>query len=206
MFTGLIEAIVPVVSARRTTSGLRLEVERPDSFSDVAVGDSIAVNGACLTAAARGDTLIFDAVSETVSRTTLGQLTRGARVNLERSVALGSRLGGHIVLGHVDGIATVASISAEAQIAFQAPPGLLELMLPKGSVAVNGVSLTLVDVGRGSFSIAAIPYTLGATNLGGLRERDRVNIETDILGKYVKRLLGNPGEISEDFLREHGFA
>jgi len=208
MFTGLIEATSTVLAVRRAAGALRLVVERPKTFDDVKIGDSISVSGACLTVVELGDALAFDVVEETVRRSTLAGFRAGTRVNLERSLAVGARLGGHFVQGHVDGKAVCASISPERVFTFNAPGELTAMMFVKSSVAVDGVSLTVCDVGPERFAVAVIPHTISVTTLGELRPGAEVNVETDVLGKWVKQLLstGSKTAITPEFLREHGFA
>lgn len=173
-------------------------------------GDSVAVNGCCLTAVDFGPgTFTFDVSEETRTVTTLETLARGARVNLEPALRAGDPLGGHFVTGHVDGMGTFAARSAENVFAFHAPAHLLEGFVRKGSVAVDGVSLTVSSLGADRFEVAVIPATLADTNLGALVVGDRVNVETDLLGKYVLKALGRAagaGDLSIGKLREYGFA
>ncbi len=195
MFTGLVSAVARVVSLRAGTAGGLLEVERPPAFADVAVGESIAVSGVCLTVvapAARSQALSFDVSPETLQRSALGDLAPGAGVNLERALAAGDRLGGHIVAGHVDGTADVLAIERSGDswtFRFSLPPSLARYAVEKGSIAVDGVSLTVAALGESSFDIAVIPHTFSATTLGTKKPGDRVNLEVDVLGKYVERLL-----------------
>jgi riboflavin synthase len=160
---------------------------------DVAIGDSIAINGCCLTVVFFDETRWeFQAGEETLSKTSLGQLQVGSPVNLERSLPANGRLGGHFVQGHVDGTATVDSAEVDGEwvtIWFRVPRELASQLVPKGSVAVDGVSLTVVDVEEDRFSVALIPHTLDVTTLGIRKAGDRVNIETDILGKYVQKFM-----------------
>jgi len=198
LFTGIVERIGKVVSIRDRSGSRELTISPLgdhglNPWDSVQLGESISVSGVCLTVSRmgkQGRELSFDAVPETLSRTTLGQLRIGAQVNLERSLAVGDRLGGHFVTGHIDGIGAILSKKKEGnQILFGigAPESILSQMIPKGSVAVDGTSLTVVDVDRkgGWFSFAAIPHTLDWTTLGQRRLRDRVNLETDALGKWV---------------------
>ncbi len=193
MFSGLVEAKVPLAGMEQETGGVRLVLGRPPTFDDIAIGDSIATQGCCLTVVALDSkTLSFQAGKETLSRTTLGNLRPGDEVNCERSLALGDRLGGHLVTGHVDGVGTLASRTDEAdwsEMVFAAPSGLLRQMASKGSITIDGVSLTVVEVNDRTFSVALIPHTLGHTTLGQLRPGDAVNLETDLLAKYVQRQL-----------------
>ncbi len=175
---------------------MRLEIEIPATMlADGAgrLGESVAINGCCLTVIGidRG-TWSFQAGAETLAKTTLDDLKNGSLVNLERALPANGRFGGHIVQGHVDGVATVSSIDRHGDwtdMTFALPRDLTDQIVPKGSIAVDGVSLTVVDVDHGSFSVALIPHTLQETNLGRRAVGDRVNIETDILGKYVARYL-----------------
>jgi len=194
MFTGLIETIGQVRGAAPSAAGRRLDVDLGPAAEGVRVGDSIAIDGCCQTVAAlAGAVASFDTIHETLRRTTLGELARGDRVNVERSLRVGARLDGHFVQGHIDGTARLTErreTGGEHLWIFEAGDELVGQMVPKGSVAIAGVSLTLVDVGGGRFSVALIPTTLRATTLGDLAVGARVNIETDILGKYVRRFLG----------------
>ncbi len=211
MFTGLVEGRGIVSDIRSDGAAIRLVIGVPDAGSDerpqpdesVALdasfdggqlGESVAINGCCLTVVEiEGDCWSFQAGPETLAKTNLGELLKGQLVNLERSLPAGGRLGGHFVLGHVDGVAEVVAIEQDGEwitFWFEVSNQLAELMIPKGSVAVDGVSLTVVDVERDRFSVALIPHTLEVTTLGTRQVGDRVNIETDVLGKYVKKLLG----------------
>ena len=197
MFTGLVETIGQVRSASATAAGRRIEVDLGVCAEGVRLGDSIAIDGCCQTVAAMSGTVAaFDAVPETLRRTTLGDLSGGDRVNLERSLAVGARLGGHFVQGHIDGTARLSErreTGGEHLWVFEAADELLGQMVAKGSIAISGVSLTLVEVAAGRLSVALIPTTLRETTLGGLAVGGRVNIETDILGKYVLKFLGGQG-------------
>jgi len=186
MFTGIVEATGRVRAARKTSKGLRLEVEAPWR---IAPGASVAIGGVCLTAL-EGKGLAFDVIPETLKRTTLGGLRPGARINLERALSAGARLDGHIVQGHVDGSGVVESFArkgGEATLSVRVPAALEDQIVPKGSIAVDGVSLTVVDVKDRRFSVALIPTTLRRTTLSRLRKGDRVNLETDVLAKYAKK-------------------
>lgn len=193
MFSGLVEAVARVESVVDEPGGVRLNLECPAAFTDVQLGDSIAIQGCCLTVVEiLLGKLAFQAGRETLSRTTLGRLNSGSRVNCERSLRLGDRLGGHLVTGHIDGLGSLNSRSDDAQwsnMVFAAPPQLLRQMASKGSIAVEGVSLTLVDVNDQTFSVALIPHTLAHTTIGELQMGDAVNLETDLLAKYVQRQL-----------------
>jgi riboflavin synthase len=195
MFTGLVSAVARVVSLRSGAAGAVLAVERPLDFGDAAVGESIAVSGVCLTVvppAAPGQPLFFDVSPETLSRSALGGLAAGAGVNLERALRASDRLGGHIVAGHVDGTAEVLGIERSGDswtFRFSLPSPLARYAVEKGSIAVDGVSLTVAALAEGSFDVAVIPHTFTATTLGTKKPGDRVNLEVDVLGKYVERLL-----------------
>jgi len=202
MFTGIVEATGRVRAARRTSRGLRLEVEGPWKVS---AGASVSISGACLTAL-DGDGLRFDVIPETLKRTTLGALRTGGRVNLERALASGARLDGHVVQGHVDGKGAVESLSRngrEVILEIRVGPELANQIVAKGSIAVDGVSLTVVEVEDGRFSVALIPTTLKRTTLGKLRKGDRVNIETDVLAKYAQQKRNS--RITLKLLKKAGF-
>ncbi len=213
MFTGIIEHVGTVERIDSTPTGKRLSLDLGPLTETLSPGDSVAVNGACLTASDIGGPVAdFDVVTETLSCTTLGRLQPGSKVNLERALPASGRLDGHLVQGHVDGIARVDRIDragGQWKIFFQASAELTDQMVAKGSVAIAGVSLTLVDVDSAGFSVALIPTTLGQTALAELSPGQEVNIETDLIGKYVRKFLqagvGNQG-ISMQKLRDAGFA
>lgn len=206
MFSGLIEAKTQLVALLPEPGGVRLQLAMPTSFDDVSLGDSIAVQGCCLTvielpgqlggktSGAEGaeGTFSFQAGRETLAKTSLGTRRPGDWLNVERSLALGDRIGGHLVTGHVDGQGELLSREDEAEwstMVFGADAALMRQMASKGSITVDGVSLTLVDVTDENFSVALIPHTLQHTTLGELKPGDRVNLETDLLAKYVERQL-----------------
>jgi riboflavin synthase len=215
MFTGIVEGLGAVVRLDNRGGSVRIDVDAGPLAEGVREGDSVAISGVCLTATEiRGGHIFFDVIRETVARTTLGALRAGDRVNMERSLKIGGRLGGHFVLGHVDGVGTIVrKIPEEGQwiLEVRAPTALTDLMIEKGSVAIDGISLTLVAVRNGAFQVALIPYTLEQTTLGFKGEGDRVNLETDLIGKWIKKLLPGsgtkrpPGGLSEDDLRRAGF-
>lgn len=202
MFTGLIEGLGRVVAVEPEAAGLRVVIAPPapmlggSGLDRCQLGDSVAINGCCLTVIdMKHDCWAFQAGTETLSKTNLGRLAVGHAVNLERSLPVNGRLGGHFVQGHVDGLGQVDVIDRDGQwvtMWFRVPPALANLMVAKGSVAVDGISLTVVNVERDRFSVALIPHTLSVTTLGARAVGDPVNIETDILGKYVQKLLGTP--------------
>lgn len=193
MFTGLVEETGTVVAVELAARSARLIVSAPLVHQDAHLGDSIAVNGCCLTVVAQEeDQLTFDAVPETLDRTNLGALTPGARVNLERPLAVGARLGGHFVQGHIDGVGVVRVVTPEENavvIEIEMPSPLRRYFVEKGSVAVDGVSLTIADVRPETFTVWTIPHTREVTTLGEREPGDRVNLECDLLGKYMERLL-----------------
>jgi riboflavin synthase alpha subunit len=203
MFTGLVEALGHVEASSRTGAGHRLALRVPEEWSgEVRAGDSIAVSGVCLTAVVvEPGRLAFDLADETRAVTTLGDLGAGDPVNLERPLRLGAPVGGHLVLGHVDGVGRVAAVETEGagrRLTVHVPPPLRPYLIPKGSVAVDGVSLTIAALADASFAVALIPHTLAVTTLGARRAGDRVNLEMDVLGKYVQALLPATGAAVED--------
>lgn len=193
MFTGLIETICTVKSVRRTGDSMVLTIDLDAFAKESKAGDSIAINGACLTIAKlQGNLASFDVSAETLAKSTLGKLKPSSDVNVERSLKANDRFGGHFVLGHVDGTATVDAIDKSgkfANIKFAAKPELLDAIVVKGSVAVDGISLTIAAVDIKSFSVSVIPETLKRTTLGKATIGDCVNIETDIIVKTIKRQL-----------------
>lgn len=193
MFTGIIETVGKVVRIDRQGDLARLVVEAGVAAGDAKAGDSIAVNGVCLTVTAlEGDTLAFEAVAETLLRTSLGDLAAGGVVNLERALRAGQRLDGHIVQGHVDGTGVVRALERrgdDVRLDVGCDAGFAELLVEKGSVAVDGVALTVVGARADGFDVALIPFTLERTTLGRKRPGDRVNLEADVLGKYVKKYV-----------------
>jgi riboflavin synthase len=198
VFTGLVESLAEVAAVVPEPPGVRLVICEPRIAVEAAIGDSIALNGCCLTVVAiEADTLAFQAGEETLSRTNLGELKPGGVVNVERSLKLGDAIGGHLVSGHIDAVGTVDRRIDDADwctMWFRVPPELTRQMASKGSIAVDGVSLTLVDVEADRFSVALIPHTLSVTTLGRRQAGNRVNLETDILAKYVAQQLGKFAE------------
>jgi riboflavin synthase len=192
VFTGLVEE-VGWVSSIEAGEMLRLVISADRVTEDTREGDSVSVNGACLTVGEADDrTLTFFAMPETLRRTALGTLREGSSVNLERAMASGDRFGGHIVQGHVDGVGEVLGVRSEGEAEiweFGAPEVVLRYCVEKGGICVDGISLTIVTVGEDSFTVSILPQTRANTNLGVLREGDRVNLEADVIGKYVERLL-----------------
>ena len=211
MFTGLIEEIGTVVSLTRTAVG-RLIIASSKVINDVAIGDSVAINGVCLTVTSISEgKLSFDAVPETLSRSTLKDLRPGDKINLEASLRAGKMIGGHFVQGHVDGAGTFESITPLAEsrvIRIGASREILKYIVEKGSIAIDGISLTVASVDDSGFTVAVIPHTLNETTLGLKRPGDQVNLETDIIGKYIEKFVndrkGTSG-VTENLLRDAGF-
>ncbi len=193
MFTGLVEETGRVQRLERRGAAARLTIKAALICSDANIGDSISVNGCCLTVVERqGQSMSFDVGSETLSRTNLGELATDDVVNLERALRVGDRLGGHYVTGHIDGLGEIAEIRAEGEwlhVRFSASEILCRQMASKGSIAVDGISLTLVDVGTNFFTVMLVPHTLAMTTLGHRKVGAAVNLETDVLAKYVERQL-----------------
>ena len=198
MFTGLVEAQGRVIALVRRPGGVGLQVSAPFA-GQLTRGDSVAINGACLTAVELWpDRFSADVSQESLDRTTLGALQPGATVNLERALAVGQRLGGHYVLGHVDGVGRVLSVSQAGEarrVDIEFPAEMAPLFIEKGSVAVDGISLTVNQVSGRSFWVAVIPETQARTSLGRVRAGDKVNLEGDVLGKYVLRALATRGSV-----------
>lgn len=213
MFTGLVCDMWEVAAVRPSAKGARLEI-RASGIEGIEPGDSIAVNGACLTVTdIKGQALGFDASAETLRSTTLGTLKPGHKVNIEPALRANGKLGGHFVTGHVDAVGTMMEIAQEAdsvRLEIAAPPEVLMYLVDKGSVTVDGVSLTVVKVKESSFTLVIIPHTSKVTTIGTKRPGDKVNLEADIIGKYVHRFLSRGrdagGDASlMDALRRNGF-
>jgi riboflavin synthase len=200
VFTGIVREVGSVEAIERSGESAGLRVRAPKTAAATGVGESVSVSGVCLTAIeASGDVLSFQAVPETMRRSSLGRLRNGAKVNLEPAARAGEPVGGHIVQGHVDGVGCVRAVEREGDgelVEVELPPGLERYVVEKGSIAVEGVSLTVAAVGRGSFSVALVPHTLAATTLGDLTPGDHVNLEVDVLAKHVERLLEARGALS----------
>lgn len=225
MFTGIVEETGTVRRIRRGRASAELAIEAKKVLEDARIGDSIAVNGICLTVTGiENGVFTADVMHETLSRTSFSQLTAGSRVNLERAMAADGRFGGHIVSGHVDGVGAITDLQKDDNAVwytFRAGPQVMRYIVEKGSITVDGISLTVARVGADTFSISAIPHTVAQTVLRDRKKGDLVNLETDIIGKYVEKLLyaGPPadaggssvssnkkGGITRDFLTEHGFS
>jgi riboflavin synthase len=208
MFTGLVEGIGELVERKTTSGGFRLRIGS-SLAAELSPGDSIAVNGVCLTVIlAEENEIHADIGPETVRATTLGWLGRGSAVNLERPLRADSRFGGHFVQGHVDAVGHIEELRADAEfhwLTVSFPPPLAALIVHKGSIAVDGISLTVAGLGADRFDVMVVPYTMAHTNLGHVKIRDRVNLECDMLGKYVVRVaelagltlnVARPGEVT----------
>ncbi|MBA3332102.1 MAG: riboflavin synthase [Actinobacteria bacterium] len=197
MFTGIVRELGRIASLRGGEDGIRLLIEAPAVARDTRIGDSVSINGCCLTATeVRGGTLAFDAVPESLRRTALGRLGEGARVNLEPALRAGEPLGGHYVQGHVDGVGRVRTVEPEGEgrrVWLDVPEEVLGLCVEKGSIAVEGVSLTVAELDERGFAVALVPHTLAETTLGALEPGVEVNLEADVLAKYVERLLERRG-------------
>ena len=213
MFTGLIEDLGTLLALRRGSESAAITIATSLPMAELRIGDSVAVNGVCLTVTAFGDgRFTADISPETLEKSNLAQLQRGAHVNLERALRLGDRLGGHLVTGHVDGQGTILERTRRGNswyLAFQCDAALSRLLVTKGSVAIDGISLTVNEAGDDRFSVMIIPHTLEQTTLAGSKVGDRVNIETDLFGKYVARLLdaadNRPRGVTLDLLAKSGF-
>lgn len=195
MFTGIVEELGTVAAVEDQGDAIRLTVRAATVLDDAALGDSIAVNGCCLTVAERtDDTWTADVMQETLDKTSLYGVQPGDRVNLERAVTAHTRLGGHIVQGHVDGVGTVLSRTPSEHwevVEISLPPELARYLVDKGSITVDGVSLTVVEAGDDSFTVSLIPETLARTTLGARQPGERVNLEVDVIAKHVERLLAH---------------
>ncbi|MFC4767299.1 riboflavin synthase [Effusibacillus consociatus] len=217
MFTGIIEEVGRVASIRPSGNAIQLSIQAAKVVSDVQLGDSIAVNGVCLTVT-RFTANGFDAdvVPETMRRTSLRTLQPGSPVNLERAMQMGGRFGGHMVSGHIDGIGRIISFSREDNakvIGIETVPEIMKYIVPKGSITIDGISLTVMDREANSFRVSIIPHTEQMTNLGSKKIGDPVNLECDMIGKYVEQLLEirfgadkKQAGLSLEYLKQHGFA
>jgi riboflavin synthase len=215
MFTGIVEEMGAVIALEKTLAGTKMTILASTIMQDMKIGDSISVNGTCLTVVSKAERDFSVEVSpETLSITTLGQLAAGAAVNLERAMKLSERIGGHLVAGHVDGVGTVRSRHQEGNAIFfaiEAPPEVLRYCVVKGSITVDGISLTVNEVTDRAFTVAIIPHTAKVTTLGLKQVNDLVNLESDLIGKYVERLLQERSQlpkatpiIDKDYLQRRG--
>ncbi len=195
MFTGIVREVGRVVSAEGAEDGWTLVIEGPQTAASTAVGDSVSIGGVCLTAeSVDGGRIRFHAVAETLRRSSLGRLHEGAEVNVEPALRAGEPLGGHVVQGHVDGLGRISSVVGEGdglRVVVEAPPEILRYCVEKGSITVDGVSLTVAELLEDAFAVALVPHTLSATTLRDLAPGQPVNLEVDVLAKYVERLLAS---------------
>ena len=215
MFTGIVEEVGTVRALRRGAHSATLSIDARTVLENTRLGDSIAVNGVCLTVTSLGATHFnADVMHETLNRSALAGLSVGARVNLERAMPANGRFGGHIVAGHVDGVGTVTKLTQDDNAIWytiRADANILRYVVEKGSITIDGISLTVAAVAEGGFSVSIIPHTAAQTVLGERQEGDLVNLETDIIGKYVEKLLSpGPGPkaggaITREFLTRYGF-
>jgi riboflavin synthase len=212
MFTGIIEELGKVKALTRGAGDARLTISASAALDGTMLGDSICVNGACLTVVEKGNgSFSADVAQETLKVTNLGDLRAGQQVNLERALQLSARVGGHLVTGHVDAVGRIREKRQEGnswRVFIEAPEAALRYIIRKGSIAVDGISLTVADVDKAGFSVAMIPHTAKLTTLGSKTPGDGVNLETDIIGKYVERLLAGrvEGGVNLELLRKAGFA
>lgn len=216
MFTGIVEEIGVVKTLEKTLAGTRLTILAGSIMNDLPIGASVSVNGACLTVVSTTDReFVVDVSPETLGVTTLGALIAGSPVNLERAMKLNERIGGHLVSGHVDGVGTVRSRHQDGNalyLTIKAPPEILRYCVPKGSVTVDGISMTLNDVTERTFTLCVIPHTAKITTLGLKQVGESVNLESDLIGKYVERLLQSRGQLPQkpapvidvDYLKKRG--
>ncbi len=211
MFTGIIEEVGTVISLKRGAKSFTLKVKAEKVLEGTLVGDSIATNGVCLTVTELGEGCFSaDVMPETVERTSLSSLGAGSKVNLERALTLSTRLGGHLVAGHVDSTGRVTELRSDDTalwITIAAPESVMRYVVEKGSIAIDGVSLTVARLSRSGFSVSLIPHTQGVTTLHNLKVGSKVNLESDMIVKYVEKLMGkSPSSgLTLDFLRENGF-
>lgn len=216
MFTGLIEEIGRVQSVVKSTKSARITINARKVLEGVKLGDSISTNGVCLTVTEfSSNSFVVDVMAETMRRSNLHRLSTGDEVNLERALRLGDRLGGHLVSGHIDGVGTIASYENEDNavwVTIEADPEVLKYIVQKGSIAIDGISLTVAYVDDAVFKVSIIPHTKDVTTLLRKKAGDAVNLECDIVGKYIEKLLGAKEQapvkkgIDMNFLSEHGFA
>jgi riboflavin synthase len=214
MFTGIIEELGVVTNIRLLPDSAELSIQAEKVLEGTKLGDSIAVNGVCLTVINLGfHEFTVDVMAETLAKTSLAELKSGSKVNLERALQFSSRLGGHLVSGHVDSVGTIKRISVKGIASVYEigiSPSLSSFILPKGSIAVDGISLTVVQVSNDFFSVSLIPHTFSHSTLGLKKVGEKVNLETDMIGKYIASFLGNSKQqakesLSVNFLAQHGF-
>lgn len=212
IFTGLVEEKGVIEKISKGTASYKLYIKADKIFSDLKIGDSVAVNGICLTATSVNYPVFsVDVMHETIRRSSLSDLTSGSYVNLERAMLANGRFGGHIVSGHVDGVGVISSFKKDdiaVWITIDAKPEIMKYIVEKGSITLDGVSLTIADVSQKNFSVSIIPHTAEETILLSKKKGDKINIECDIIGKYVEKLLGlkkSESKITKEFLFENGF-
>jgi len=217
MFTGIIEGFGTIRSLSDAGEGKRMAIESGFDLNATKIGDSIAVNGGCLTAVKiNGRVFEVDISPETIDKSTFKDAKPGQKVNLERALRLSDRLDGHIVTGHIDGVGEIASVEERSNaiiIKIKAPSNIMKYVIEKGSIAVDGTSLTINSVGEDFFSLAIIPHTKGLSTIGSRKTGDRVNLEADVIGKYIEKLITGKNSVSQekeggvsiDFLRSNGF-
>lgn len=214
MFTGIVEEIGQLTAVKKKTESMQLIIKGSKVLQGINIGDSIAVNGICLTVTSyTADTFTVDVMPETYRRTTLYLQSVGSMVNLERALTLETRLGGHLVSGHVDGIGSIYSIKAEENallVRIKTEPDILYYLVPKGSITIEGISLTVVAVDESSFTVSLIPHTAKETTLGYKKNSDKVNLEVDIIARYLAKFVkfspsDSSGSLTKEFLLENGF-
>ncbi len=214
IFTGIIEELGTINNIEHGTNSSRINVQASQVLGDVKIGDSIAINGVCLTVTTFDTShFVADVMAETLAKTNLNELNPGKQVNLERAVRLGDRMGGHLVQGHVDGVGKIIGqekLDIATIFRIKAPPEVMAYIVKKGSVAIDGISLTVVEVTADSFTVSLIPHTAAMTTLGFKKPGDTVNLETDIIGRYIEKLImgkqeNKKSDLSLGFLAEHGF-
>lgn len=195
MFTGIIEELGKVRAIRKSSAGAELTITASKTMDDLKIGDSIAINGVCLTITSVDEKgFQADVMPETLKKTNLGRLVPLEKVNLERSLRLSDRVGGHLVSGHIDGLGTISRKTRDGRaiaLSISAPPSVLKYIIPKGSIAVDGVSLSVVDVSNSTFTVSIIPHTAEETTLGFKGPGSKINLEVDLTGKYIEKLVGN---------------
>jgi len=214
VFTGIIEELGTVQVLKRGSNSSQISIQASKVLEDVKLGDSIAINGVCLTVTSFDrEHFTADMMAETLAKTNLKELGNGQKVNLERAARLGDRMGGHLVQGHVDAVGTIVEqeiIDIAKVLKIKAPQEMLDYIVAKGSIAIDGISLTVVSLLDDSFTVSIIPHTAGMTTLGFKKPGDTVNLEADIIGRYVEKLLKRSGgkhktQLSSEFLAQHGY-
>jgi riboflavin synthase len=209
LFTGIIEDVGTIKAIKKGTKSAVLTIEAAKIFSDLKLGDSVAVNGVCLTAVSiNGNCFTADVMNVTLSNSSLGSLKVGSRINLERAMPLNGRFGGHIVSGHIDGLGTITKIKKDDNAVWytiKTTPQIMHYIIEKGSIAIDGISLTIAEIHRDSFSVSIVPHTARETILSKKTLGSIVNLENDIIGKYIERLLPSSKGITKEFLMENNF-